>query len=73
VSQDQVFQSLKVRLKPICHRTLRRQVTGYVPYTKRLPLLEEFTPEESEDQLYEVVSEYLRGQTSRRFPPASAR
>jgi SNF2 family DNA or RNA helicase len=60
LTQDQVFQSLKMRLKPICHRTLRRQVAGYIPYTKRLPLLEEFTPEDSEDQLYEVVSEYLR-------------
>ena len=60
LTQDQVFRSLKARLKPICHRTLRRQVTAYIPYTNRLPLLEEFTPEESEDQLYELVSEYLR-------------
>src|SRR5882724_678060 len=60
LTQEQVFQTLKARLKPICHRTLRRQVTAYIPYTKRLPLLEEFTPEESEDQLYELVSEYLR-------------
>jgi adenine-specific DNA-methyltransferase len=60
LTQDQVFRSLKARLKPICHRTLRRQVTAYIPYTNRLPILEEFTPEESEDQLYELVSEYLR-------------
>lgn len=60
LSQEQVFQTLKARLKPICHRTLRRQVTAYIPYTKRLPLVEEFTPEEAEDQLYELVSEYLR-------------
>ena len=44
LTQEQVFQTLKARLKPFCHRTLRRQVTGYIPYTKRLPLLEEFTP-----------------------------
>ncbi len=60
LTQDQVFRSLQARLKPICHRTLRRQVTGYIPYTNRLPILEEFTPVESEDQLYELVSEYLR-------------
>jgi superfamily II DNA or RNA helicase len=60
LTQEQVFHSLKARLKPICHRTLRRQVTAYIPFTNRLPLLEEFTPEESEDQLYELVSEYLR-------------
>jgi len=59
LSQDQVFKTLKERLKPICHRTLRRQVTAYVPYTKRLPLVEEFTPEESEDRLYALVSDYL--------------
>lgn len=60
LSQQQVFDTLKARLKPICHRTLRRQVTAYIPYTKRLPLVEEFTPEEGEDRLYELVSEYLR-------------
>lgn len=60
LNQQQVFDKLKARLKPICHRTLRRQVTAYIPYTKRLPLVEEFTPEESEDKLYEAVSEYLR-------------
>jgi ERCC4-related helicase len=57
--QDRIYQMLRDRLKPICHRTLRRQVTAYVPYTKRLPILEEFTPEESEDHLYHLVSEYL--------------
>jgi adenine-specific DNA-methyltransferase len=60
LSQGQVFQTLKARLKPVCHRTLRRQVTSYIPFTKRLPLVEEFTPEESEDRLYDLVSEYLR-------------
>lgn len=59
LTQEQVFQTLKTRLKPICHRTLRRQVTAYIPYTKRLPLVEEFTPEESEDRLYALVSDYL--------------
>ena len=48
LSQEQVFRTLKERLKPICHRTLRRQVTSYIPYTRRLPLVEEFTPEESD-------------------------
>lgn len=60
LNQEQVFQTLKARLKPVCHRTLRRQVTAYIPYTKRLPLVEEFTPEESEDRLYHLVSEYLQ-------------
>lgn len=59
LSQSQVFDTLKARLRPICHRTLRRQVTSYIPFTKRMPLLESFTPEESEDRLYALVSEYL--------------
>jgi SNF2 family DNA or RNA helicase len=59
LSQDEVFQTLKDRLKPICQRTLRRQVAAYIPYTRRLPLLEEFTPAEGEDRLYHLVSDYL--------------
>ena len=68
LNEEQVFQTLKARLRPICHRTLRRQVTAYIPYTKRLPLVEEFTPEESEDRLYEMVSEYLRRDNLRALP-----
>src|SRR5437899_5336045 len=68
LSQEQVFQTLKSRLKPICHRTLRRQVTAYVPFTKRHPILEEFTPEEGEDRLYELVSEYLRRENLQALP-----
>lgn len=60
VRQGQAFDVLKARLKPICHRTLRRQVVAYIPYTRRLPLVEEFTPEGSEDRLYALVSEYLQ-------------
>ena len=60
LSQEHVFQTLKARLKPVCHRTLRRQVLPYIKYTKRLPLVQEFTPEESEDRLYHLVSEYLQ-------------
>jgi ERCC4-related helicase len=68
LSQEEVFKTLKGRLKPICHRTLRRQVTAYVPFTKRHPILEEFTPEESEDRLYELVSEYLRRENLQALP-----
>lgn len=68
LSQDQVFQTLKERLRPICHRTLRRQVTAYVPYTRRFPLVEEFSPEESEDRLYNLVSDYLRRDNLQALP-----
>ena len=65
---DRVFNLLRERLKPICHRTLRRQVTTYVPYTRRYPIVEEFTPEEGEDKLYELVSEYLRRDNLQALP-----
>jgi len=68
LNQRQVFQTLKERLKPICHRTLRRQVTTYIPYTRRHALVEEFTPAESEDRLYDMVSEYLRRENLQALP-----
>src|SRR6185312_4593605 len=60
LDQEQVFETLKARLRPICHRTLRRQVLPYVRYTARHPIVQPFTPEEGEDRLYDLVSEYLR-------------
>jgi ERCC4-related helicase len=68
LAQHRVFHVLKERLKPLCHRTLRRQVTGYVPYTRRLALVEEFTPSNGEDRLYELVSEYLRRDNLQALP-----
>ena len=68
LNQEQVFRTLKARLKPICHRTLRRQVLPYVKYTQRLPLVQEFTPEESEDRLYNLVSDYLQRDNLQALP-----
>ena len=68
LNHEQVFQTLQARLTPVCHRTLRRQVTAYIPYTKRLPLVEEFTPEEGEDRLYHLVSDYLQRDNLQALP-----
>ena len=70
LNQSDIFDSLKARLAPICHRTLRRQVTQYVPYTARHALVEEFTPEQTEDQLYHLVSDYLGRDNLFALPPA---
>lgn len=59
LNDPSVFGTLKSRLQPVCHRTLRRQVLSYVRYTKRLPIVQHFTPAESEDRLYNLVSDYL--------------
>lgn len=70
VSQARDFETLKQRLQPLCHRTLRRQVTQYVPYTTRHAITEKFTPHESEDRLYDLVSEYLRRDNIQALPPS---
>lgn len=62
------FDALKARLRPVCHRTLRRQVTGYIKYTQRLPLVQPFTPGESEDRLYHLVSDYLQRENLQALP-----
>lgn len=54
------FDALKQRLRPICQRTLRRQVLAYVPYTNRHAMVQEFFPSAAEQELYELVSDYLR-------------
>ena len=56
------FDALKQRLRPICQRTLRRQVLAYVSYTNRHAMVQEFYPTAAEQQLYELVSDYLKGE-----------
>ncbi|OWV70597.1 DEAD/DEAH box helicase [Rhizobium sp. R634] len=70
LSQERAFEVLRERLKPICHRTLRRQVTAYVPYTKRHAILEKFDPSEAEDRLYDVVTGYLDRPNLQALPPS---
>ncbi|CAA0089534.1 RNA polymerase-associated protein RapA [Zhongshania aliphaticivorans] len=60
ISSDVQFKSLKNRLKPLCHRTLRRQVLEYVKYTNRQPITQEFWPSQEEQDLYDMVSDYLQ-------------
>ncbi len=60
ITSEDVFDDLKMRIKPHCHRTLRSQVLEYIRYTNRIPLTQEFTPSKPEDDLYELVSDYLR-------------
>lgn len=54
------FLTLRKRLEPVCKRTLRRQVLEYIKYTKRIAILEEFSPYKDEEALYEMVSDYLQ-------------
>lgn len=54
------YTRLKQRLKPICQRTLRKQVLEYISFTRRIPLTEDFYPSDDEQRLYEQVSDYLQ-------------
>lgn len=54
------FQDLRDRLKSVCIRNLRSQVQEYIRYTNRIPLTIKFEPTETEQQLYEQVSDYLQ-------------
>ena len=58
-TQDQ-FQSLRLRIQPVCQRTLRRQVTEYIRYTKRISITQDFTPSDAEVRLYNLVGGYLQ-------------
>jgi superfamily II DNA or RNA helicase len=65
---DSLFAELKGRLKPVCHRTLRRQVLEYIRYTNRIPITQEFVPTEAEQTLYDLVSDYLRRPSLQALP-----
>jgi superfamily II DNA or RNA helicase len=51
---------LRERLKPICSRTLRKQVVEYIPFTKRIPITQDFSPSDEEHTLYESISAFLQ-------------
>ena len=66
------FTELKERLKPICKRTLRRQVLEYVPYTDRHALVQEFVPSPMSNSSTILSRIIFSGRRSTRCPPASA-
>lgn len=70
LSNDSNFDELKRRLEPICKRTLRRQVLEYINYTNRTCILQEFTPREDEQLLYDLVSDYLQRPNLYALPPS---
>ncbi len=54
------YTDLQMRLSPYYKRTLRKDVTEYISYTKRLPLTQQFDSTDLEYDLYNKVSEFLR-------------
>lgn len=68
LGNDTDFDDLKERLKPLCKRTLRRQVLEYIKYTNRHALVQEFIPSDDEQRLYDLVSDYLQQPTLYALP-----
>src|SRR6185437_14433236 len=62
MNSDADYEGLKARIRPICQRTLRRQVLQYVSYTNRHALVQEFFPNNDELKLYHLVSDYLQSE-----------
>jgi ERCC4-related helicase len=60
LSNPNTLLRLRSRLQTVCKRTLRRQVQPYVSYTKRIPLVQTFTPSSDEQALRGLVADYLR-------------
>lgn len=56
------LEDLKQRIGPLCHRTLRKQVQqeGGINFTNRYAITQDFTPTDSEWDLYQKVSGYLQ-------------
>lgn len=65
---DADFAELRQRLRPVCKRTLRKQVLEYIKYTNRHALVQEFIPSEDEQRLYDLVSDYLQRDTLYALP-----
>lgn len=60
ISTADDYRALQERIRPVCQRTLRRQVLPYISYTNRRAVVQEFIPNEDEQRLYSLVSEYLQ-------------
>lgn len=60
ISTNDDYRALQERIRPVCQRTLRRQVLPYISYTNRRAVVQEFVPNEDEQRLYSLVSDYLQ-------------
>lgn len=65
---DGSYEDLRRRIRPYCHRSLRRQVAEYVRYTQRISITQDFVPGAAEQQLYDLVSGYLQRESLHALP-----
>lgn len=62
------LHGLQNRLASFCKRTLRKDVTEYISYTKRKPHTQKFRSTDDEHRLYEAVTDYLLRDDSYAIP-----
>lgn len=67
------IDGLRKRLADFCRRTLRRDVTEFVRYTRRFPLTIRFESSDAEFRLYEDISRYLQDEGTYAFPQKQRR
>jgi len=65
---EESLSELLMRLSPYYKRTLRKDVTEYINYTKRLALTQKFDSTDLEFELYNKVSEFLRSENLYSIP-----
>lgn len=70
LGNPEILARLRSRLDTVCMRTLRRQVQPFIPYTRRIPMVQDFTPLAEEQALHEDVADYLRRPVLNALPGA---
>lgn len=62
------LSDLKDRLATFCKRTLRKDVSEYVKYTERLPMVQKFKASDDEQELYDRLSEFIQRDNTYAIP-----
>lgn len=68
MNSDADLTGLQERLNSFCRRTLREQVTEYVPYTNRKLITRPFEPTDQEQKLYNAVSAFIQRKDTYAMP-----
>jgi ERCC4-related helicase len=63
------IEDIRIRLRPFCKRTLRKDTKQFgLNFTERHVITRKYTPNEDEQKLYKLVSEYLQDETISALP-----
>lgn len=62
--------TIRKRLESFCIRTLRKNVAeaGYIKFTQRKVMTRPYSPTDDEQQLYDLITEYLQSETAKALP-----